>query len=149
MRNENPDEKVTSVNPVNQSQRAESMQLPEASHTKKKHLITVAVDIKSCDVALTRTARKIRDQERSGCHTHLTLRTVTLYLHIKSHWDQCGDTVGCWNGKSMATNIHYGKIGTDGLCFYCLGSGQCVAVSKSSPLTHKNELSERHFYLLQ
>lgn len=37
-----------------------------------------------------------------------------------------------------------GKIGTDSLCFYRLGSGQCVAVSKSSPLTHKND-----FYLLQ
>lgn len=42
-----------------------------------------------------------------------------------------------------------GKIGTDSLCFYRLGSGQCVAVSKSSPLTHKNDLSVRHFYLLQ
>lgn len=32
MRNENPDEKVSSIKPVNQSQRAERMQLPEALH---------------------------------------------------------------------------------------------------------------------
>lgn len=42
MKNENSDEKVASINPVNQSQRAYRMQLAEPSH--KNGSFTVAVD---------------------------------------------------------------------------------------------------------
>lgn len=77
----------------------------------------------------------------------------TFHLRLASTYENQRDrsrgTVGCKNGKSMATNIHYGKNSTMGLRFYCLGSGRWVAESWSPPLTSTNELLECHLYLLQ
>lgn len=80
MKNENSDEKVTSINPVNQSQRAYCMQLAEALH--KNNLITVAVDSEKCDVKTDVNCLQIT--KCNSCHTHLTLCTLSLYLHIKA-----------------------------------------------------------------
>lgn len=80
MKNENSDEKVTSINPVNQSQRAHCMQLAEALH--KNNLITVAVYSEKCNVKTDVNFLQIT--KSNSCHTLLTLCTLSLYLHIKA-----------------------------------------------------------------
>lgn len=127
MKNENSDEKVTSINPVNQSYRAYCMQLAEPLNK-----MTWLLDC--CwfkEVQCWTDVDCLQISWRTIQLSYLLHFTPSSCLHMETPKINT-EGEGCRNEKSMTTNIHYKKNSSEVLCFYCLGSGQWVTKSEST-----------------
>lgn len=128
MKNENSDEKVTSINPVNQSYRAYCMQLAEPLN-KMTWLLDCCwfrgVMLNWCELL----TNFLTDDDPAIIP--VTLYAFTLCLHMETPEINI-EAEGCRNEKSMTTNIHYRKAAPRFCVFACLGSGQWVAKSEST-----------------
>lgn len=98
MKNENSDEKVTSIKPVNQSRGANRMQLAEPLH--KNDLITAAVDLKGRGAGKTDVNRlQISLTDRDPAVIRATPSSFTLHLHTKTTGNRYGGARGLLKWK--------------------------------------------------